>query len=74
MILLPLLPPKKYIISSAFFYNFRLALTREKPLEFLAERWMAEQNVDLSGEFDHIFYSMGYQEESSEPEAGPTMC
>ena len=49
-------------------------LEREKPLEFLAERWMAEQNVDLSGEFDHVFYSMGYQEESSEPETGPTMC
>lgn len=47
-------------------------LDREKPLEFLAQRWMVEQNVDLSGEFDHVLRDAKYQEESAE--SGPSLC
>lgn len=47
-------------------------LDREKPLEFLALRWMVEQNVDLSGEFDRVFRCAEYQEESAG--AGPSLC
>ena len=49
-------------------------LEREKPLEFLARRWIVEQDVDLSDEFDRVFRESVCQEENCEPEAGPSMC
>lgn len=49
-------------------------LEDEQPLERLAHHWMVEQDVDLAGEFDRIFRSRDYLEESDEPESGHTMC
>jgi len=46
----------------------------EKPLEMLRSRWMDEQNVDHSDEFEHIFHNMDVQEAGDEPELGPSLC
>ena len=48
-------------------------LEQEKPLEFLSCRWMAEQDIDLSGEFDRVFRETVCQEENNEPEPDPSM-
>lgn len=48
-------------------------LEQEKPLELLTRRWMVEQDVDLSSEFDRVFRETVCQEENDEPESGPSM-
>lgn len=45
-------------------------LQYEKPLEAVCRRWMSEQSVDLSGEFDRVLFNPEYLEECSETESG----
>lgn len=45
-------------------------LQYEKPLEVVCRRWMSEQSVDLSGEFDRVLFNPGYLEECTETESG----
>lgn len=47
-------------------------LDQEKPLEFLAHRWMTAQNPDLADEFDRIFRGSFCQ--SGIKEMGPSMA
>ena len=49
-------------------------LQYERPLEMLHSRWMDEQNVDYSDEFEHVFHNMDFQEAGDEPEPGPSLC
>ena len=48
-------------------------LEDEQPLERLAHHWMVEQDVDLADEFDRVFRSRDYREESDGPESGYAM-
>lgn len=41
-----------------------------KPLEVVCRRWMSEQSVDLSGEFDRVLFNPEYLEECTETEFG----